>query len=128
MKIIKITDGFITNSSSFSGTMLIAVKKGRDLKTLLGRIGIPANYSDRFEEIEDEDYYEDIEFDDLTDEYEILEASAVLAAYGDDTADGGSPDGEDSPLRWFIEDHDKTTERENLDSDDLILLYDSCDY
>ncbi len=130
MKIIKITDGFVTNSSSFSGTMLIAVKKGKDLKSLLSRIGIPAKFLDRFGKIEYEEDYSDsgIEYDDLTDEYDILEASALLACYGDDEANGSPPDGEDNPLRWFIEDHDRTETRENLAEEDLILLHSMCYY
>lgn len=130
MKIIKITEGFVTNSSSYSGAMLVAVKKGKDLKPLLTRIGIPASFSDRFGNIQyEEDYgYSGIEYDDLTDEYDLLEASALLAAYGDDEANGAPPDGEDSPLRWFIEDNDRTETRRNLVGKDLILLYSMCHY
>lgn len=130
MKIIKITEGFVTNSSSYSGVMLIGVKKGKELRMLLPKIGIPAKFHDRFGEIEYEEDYEDsgIEYDDLTDEYEILEASALLAAYGDDEANGAPPNGEDNPLRWFIEQNDRTETRRNLVRDDLILLYSMCYY
>ena len=69
-----------------------------------------------------------INFEDLTDEYEILEASALLAAYGDDWANGAPEDGEDNELRWFIEDHHNTVEREELVDDNLILLYSMCHY
>ena len=97
MKILKITEGFVTNSSSYSGSMLIAVKKGKDFKDLLQRIGIPEKYSDRFGEIEYKEDYSDsgVEYDDLIDEYDLLEASALLAAYGDDEANGSPPDGEE---------------------------------
>lgn len=130
MKIIKITESFVTNSSSYSGSMLIAVKKGKDLKGLLQRIGIPEKFSDRFGKIEYEEDYSDsgIEYDDLIDEYDLLEVSALLAAYGDDEANGSPPDGEDNPLRWFIEDHDRTETRENLVGEDLILIYSMCYY
>lgn len=130
MKIIKLTEGFVTNSSSYSGSMLIAIKKGKDLKSLLKRIGIPAEYAERFGEIEYEDDYSrsGIEYDDLKDEYELLEASALLAAYGDDEANGSPPDGEDNALRWFIESHDRTKTRQNLVGDDMILLHSMCYY
>ena len=110
--------------------MLIAVKKGKELKKLLPMIGIPAKFHDRFGESEYEEDYEEsgIESDDLTDEYEIVEASALLAAYGDDEANGAPPDGEDNPLRWFIESYDRTETCKNLVRDDLILLYCMCHY
>ncbi len=127
MRIIKITEGFVTNSSAYSGVILVAVRKGKDLKSLLPRIGIPSKYFDRFGGIEYEESYSEIEFDDLTDEYDILEASALIAAYGDDEANGAPPDGEDSPLRWFIQDNDRTDTRQILVGEDLILLYSMCD-
>jgi hypothetical protein len=130
LKIIKITDGFVTNSSSFSGVMLIAVKKGKDLKTLLPMIGIPAKFHERFYEVKYEEDYDDlkVEYDDLTDEYYVLEASALLAAYGDEALNGAPPEGEKNPLRWFIEKNDQTVSRKNLIGDDLILLYSMCAY
>ena len=130
MRIIKITDGFVTNSSSYSGVMLVALKKGKNLKDLLPKIGISQKFFGRFGEIKYSEDYErnKIEFDDLTDEYDILEAWALLAAYGDDEANGAPPNGEDSPLRWFIEDNHRTKNRKELVGKDLILLYSMCYY
>ncbi len=126
MRIIKITEGFVTNSSSYSGYCVIAARKGRDIKILLGKIGL-GEFVSRFSSLEDPEDYE-IEFDDLIDEYEILEASALLAAYGDDWANGAPENGEENNLRWFIEENDRTKERRRLVNDDLILLYSMCHY
>lgn len=123
MRIIKISDGFVTNSSTASGVMLVAVRKGKDLKRLIEKLGIPDEFSDRFEDPND-NY---VETDDLEDEYDILEASVLIWA----NEDGLPEEGEENPLRWFIDDHDRardSQERVNLVGDDLILLYCSCDY
>ena len=128
MKILKITDGFVTNSSSYSGVILIAVRKGTDLGNLLEQIGIPPIFSERFEGIRYDDQYEDIEFDDMTDLYDILEAWVLLAAYGDNLVSGDPEEGENNPLRWFCEENDGCETRKKIVNDDLILLYSACYY
>ncbi len=44
MKILKIIDGFITNSSTNTTTLLLAIEKNEDLLKLLESIGLPADY------------------------------------------------------------------------------------
>lgn len=126
LKIIKITEGFVTNSSSYSGYAVIAARKGKDIKSLLKKIDL-GDFISRFKSLEHPDYF-NIEYDDLLDDYNILEASVLLAAYGDDWANGAPEDGEDNELRWFIEENDRTEERVELVGDDLILLYSMCHY
>ena len=130
MKIIKITEGFVTNSSSYSGTIIIAVRKGKELYTMLEKVGIPKDFASRFENIISSEVLErrNIFIEDLTDEYEILEASVLLAARGDDREGGAPEEGEDNELRWFIEEHDNTIEREELVQDNMILIYSRCEY
>ncbi|GAG78647.1 unnamed protein product, partial [marine sediment metagenome] len=65
------------------------------------------------------------EWSDLLDEYDIFEADVLIGAYGDDEANGMPPEGEQSELRWFIEDQGNTTRRKSLVGDDLILLLSS---
>ena len=75
MKILKIIDGFVTNSSSDSATIIIALRKGKDIKDIVKSIGIPRHLPDDFYDFtEDLEYIEDyeIEKDHLTDEYNIL--------------------------------------------------------
>ena len=44
MKILKIFDGFITNSSTDSATILLAVKKGKELKKLIKELELPEDF------------------------------------------------------------------------------------
>lgn len=52
MKIIRIIDGFITNSSTQTTTVLLAVKKGKDLFRLFENLGFPREYPLDFFEFE----------------------------------------------------------------------------
>ncbi|MFW9867035.1 MAG: hypothetical protein ACFFEN_13145 [Candidatus Thorarchaeota archaeon] len=81
MRIIKITDGFVTNSSSYNGTMVLATRKNMDLKDILPMVGIPSSEYYVFNKYKDE---YDIEIEDLIEEYNIFEVSRVIYAYGDD--------------------------------------------
>jgi len=79
MKIIKINDGFVTNSSTDSALIIIALRKGKDLKEIMRKIGIPDNLPEEFYDFTEDsellmDIIEDeqLEIDHLTDEYDIL--------------------------------------------------------
>ena len=114
-----IFDDLVPNSSPYRGVLLVAIKNGSNLEQLLEQIGIPAKYSNRFKKfniVKDywsvDDYpYEEIEFDDLTDNYWILEARV----YWEDATD--------NELSGFIQLMSGTKEREKLVDDDLILLF-----
>ena len=53
MRIIKIIDNFVSNSSSAGTTILLAVKKGKNFSSLMRSLGIP--------ESEIKDYVEDLD-------------------------------------------------------------------
>lgn len=89
MRILKIIDGFVTNSSSDSAAILIALRKGKSLKEVMKNVGIPAHLPEEFygfnqEDIDNitEDY--EIEVDHLTDEYDIMMNYITTISWGDD--------------------------------------------
>ena len=93
MKIIKIMDGFVTNSSSCCAVLLIAVRKGMHLEKALRRVGLSKKWVKEFklvENFQDEREYEgllvpeDIEFDDLLDEYDLYAMEYTIYADGGD--------------------------------------------
>lgn len=86
MKILKIIDGFITNSSSSSATILIALRKGKDLKEIAKKVGmytqLPESFYDFTEKLGDiKDW--DIEVDHLTDEYDLMINYILTYSFGD---------------------------------------------
>ena len=81
MRILKIIDGFVTNSSSSGVVIILALQKGKNMKDFIKKIGIPKNLPNHifmFQDLleNDEGYfegvYQHIEVDHLTDEYDIL--------------------------------------------------------
>ncbi len=48
VRILKISDGFVTNSSSVSATVLIAARKGKDLGVLFSQIGLSSDWVNKF--------------------------------------------------------------------------------
>ena len=87
MKRIKILDGFITNSSSISATILLAVRKDKDLGVLFTQIGLSKEWENEFKNDMNEikDWFEDsIEFDDLLDEYDLYLMDYCTASWGDE--------------------------------------------
>lgn len=89
MKILKITEGFVTNSSSDSAAIIIAVRKDKSLKEIMKKVGIPIHLPEDFydfsqEDIDDvvEDY--ELEVDHLTDEYDIMMNYITTVSWGDD--------------------------------------------
>ncbi len=88
MRILKIIDGFVTNSSSDSAAILIALRKDKSLKEVMKDVGIPSHLPEEFydfnqEDIDDitEDY--EIEVDHLTDEYDIMMNYITTLSWGD---------------------------------------------
>lgn len=89
MKIIKITEGFVTNSSSDSAAIIIAVRKDKSLKEIMKKVGIPSHLPEGFYDFDQEDiddYIEDceMEVDHLTDEYDIMKNYITTMSWGDD--------------------------------------------
>lgn len=89
MKIIKITDGFVTNSSSDSAAILIALRKGKSLKEIMKNIGIPTHLPEEFYDFSQKDIGDitedyEIEVDHLTDEYDIMMNYITTISWGDD--------------------------------------------
>lgn len=89
MKILKITEGFVTNSSSDSAAIIIAVRKDKSLKEIMKKIGIPTHLPEDFYDFDQEDiddYIEesDMEVDHLTDEYDIMKNYITTISWGDD--------------------------------------------
>lgn len=54
---MKIVDGFVTNSSSVGTTIVVALKRGKDLREMLEKIGLSSEFSSRFED--EYGFYED---------------------------------------------------------------------
>lgn len=90
MKILKILDGFVTNSSSDSATILIALRKGHDFKKIIDEIGlkdIPASFMGFFKVNDEEEIKkigEFVEVDHLLDEYDLLENTIPTQSWGDE--------------------------------------------
>jgi len=122
MRIIKITDGFLTNSSSYNGTMVLATRKDKDLKDILPKLGIPSSESYFFKKYKDE---YDIKIDDLTDEYNLFEVSRVISAYGDDYDE--EAEDEKDELKDYILKIEYNRKRIHLLNDDVIILYVDCE-
>lgn len=87
MKIIKIVDDHITNSSSAGAVIIIAVKKGKDLKKLFKQAGIPEASTSYFAEDKRnlEDYVK--KFSHLNHDYNFLGADITFSEYGDENAE-----------------------------------------
>lgn len=119
MRILKIVDGFVTNSSSSGNTILLALKKGKKLGEMLEKIGLSSEFTDRFEEehgLDDsylndwvEDDYLDLNIYDLQEDYDILKALIITHGFGGEIEDVDHSDfrkkfydeflGEDLPLK-----------------------------
>ena len=133
MKILKITDGFVTNSSSQSMTVILAKLKGKDLGDLFEKLRISRHFASNFyvdvheiEEIDYEDYLENIieniEFDDLTDEYHILICHYLISSWQDDIHFDNTKQ-DDVYIKFKVEENGLNKDRRHFLGDDLILLY-----
>ncbi|MBD3256361.1 MAG: hypothetical protein GF383_14785 [Candidatus Lokiarchaeota archaeon] len=78
MNILKISDGFVTNHSNYGITVILAVRKGQEFKNIIKKIGIPnflpTEFFDFYKDDNEIAYslsYSNIEFDYLTEEYDL---------------------------------------------------------
>ena len=118
MKIFKIIDGFVTNSSSDSAAIIIALRKGKSLEQIMKKVGMPVHLPKDFYDFnEDIEYIEDydIEIDHLTDEYNIMMNYICTASWGDDYYQ--MPEKELDALIWMA------YQLEEKGGDDLIVLH-----
>ncbi len=118
MRILKIIDGFVTNSSSDSAAIIIALRKGKSLEDIIKKIGVPVHLPKDFYNFEPNlEYIEDyeIEIDHLTDEYDILINYICTASWGDDYYQ--IPEEELDALVWMA------YNLEEKGGKDLIVLY-----
>ena len=119
MRILKIVDGFVTNSSSSGTTILLALKKGKKLGNILEKLGLSAEFVNRFkDEYRNnesdlaywvEEGYLDSNIYDLTEIYDILRARIITHAFGGEIDDIDHSDfrkkfydefiGEDLPIK-----------------------------
>ena len=123
MRILKITDGFVTNSSSANALVIIAYKKDKDLAELLEKIGIPG-YQSRWLENDREWIQESLieegmsidQIEKYRKDYELLLYCPAIEVYGDCEVD-------ETELRYRLYDdmHGVRMPRK-LVGDDLILL------
>ncbi len=128
MKILKIIDGHITNSSTISTTVIVALKKGKSLSEMLEKIGLSSEFTSRFDEYGSYDEeldrwidkgYIDSNIFDLKDTYEVLQAEIITDGFGD------AYDREDrSDFRKKFYDKIKINDLpRKLDGKDFILLH-----
>ena len=92
MKVLKIIDGYITNSSTISTTVIVALKRGKSLSEMLEKIGLSPRFTSRFDEYGsygenldrwiDKGYIDSNIFD-LKDTYEVLQAEIITDGFGD---------------------------------------------
>ncbi|MFX0019470.1 MAG: hypothetical protein ACFFAF_12175 [Candidatus Hermodarchaeota archaeon] len=97
MKILKIIDGFVTNSSSVGTTIVAILKKGKNLGEMLEKIGLSSEFTARFDDKHGlnesilkwwiEDDYLDPNIYDLREEYEILQALIITYGYNGEVDD-----------------------------------------
>ena len=131
MRILKIANGFITNSSSMGADVIIAVKKGQNLKKIFKKLGIHKYVSNCFKEHpeifekikanrESKHKFEIFKINHLIEEYDFLYASFLLGTYGDDSLEV-----DDDDQFEYDDFNDKTR---NLDCEDLIVIYNRSDY
>lgn len=129
IRILKIIDGFVTNSSSVGTTIVVALIKGKDLGEMLEKIGLSSEFSSRFEDEygfnEDtlngwvKDDFLDSNIYDLQEDYEILQAIIITYGFGGEIEDVDYSDFR----RRFYDDIQLISLPLNLIGKDFILLH-----
>lgn len=131
MRILKLINGFVTNSSSSSAPVILAGKKGKKLEDLFNELGISSGLTYHFRKDEGVINRYKLEVNDLKESYEFYIAYICLYDWGDgdlwEDEDGWDPsDGpieRDDELTGKLDLFNDRKSRENLVKDDLILLY-----
>lgn len=131
MRILKLINGFVTNSSSSSAPVILAGKKGKKLEDLFNELGISSGLTYHFRKDEGVINRYKLEVNDLKESYEFYIAYICLYDWGDgdlwedeegwDPSDG--PIERDDELTQKLDLFNDRKSRENLIKDDLILLY-----
>ena len=121
LRILKILEGFVTNSSSASATILLAARKGKNLGDLFNQIGFSRDWTKEFlndmEEIEDW-FRDSLEFDDLLDEYDLYLMNFCTASWGDEPFTEYDCEAFDIFIKYDCGDS-----RVHVIKDQMILLY-----
>jgi len=125
MKILKIMDSFVTNSSSVSSAVILGLKKGKNFKEMLRKIGLE-EFDFRFEKAKKEDLEDyqlsEINYDEWIKEFDLYIVHICIGAYGDDLEHWGHQDGEHSELRdQLFEGVHRLPQK--LVNDDLLIIY-----
>lgn len=123
MKIIRIIDNFVSNSSSAGTTILLAVKKGKDFSSLMRSLGIPdSEIEDYIKDLDEiHEYFKDVEYDDLLDEYDLKMGNFTVASWGDEPYAEFDCHSYDVFVSYSPRTDD--TSRHQVKGKDLILLY-----
>ncbi|MBD3211609.1 MAG: hypothetical protein GF311_03295 [Candidatus Lokiarchaeota archaeon] len=129
MRIIKVINGFVTNSSSSSAPVILAVREGKDLNELFSEYGIPEHFANYFYQDNGTPERYKIEAADLEKDYNFYYASICVTDWGE----GDLVPDDWEPYMGFVQRDDELSnklrlydirkERENLVRDDLLLLY-----
>ena len=121
MRIIKLLEGFITNSSSVSATILLAARKGKKLGELFKKVGLSMEWEKEFKNDMDEigEWFEDsIEYDDLLDEFDLYLMNYCTASWGDEPYAEYECEAYD-----VLSGYSYGEKRKSVLKDELILLY-----
>ena len=132
MKMLKILDGFVTNSSSCYHVIILAARKGKELKDIFRRIGLSSKWVEEFSKIEREElkktsdkpygyphspsWKDEVEYEDLLDEYDFYRM-----AFDTSPSDGFFHE-RDCKAYWVLADGTGMIYQRHPFNEDLVVL------